>query len=87
MAKETLNKHKIDSGANAIKYWHKGDAKSLALLKRYCEEDVKITKDIYDFVLANKHLLFKDHWNTARKVDLDFSYPNQCQNLNLFSQF
>ena len=81
IAKETLGRYKIDSGANAIKYWHRGDPKSLALLKKYCEEDVRITKEIYDFVLANNYLMFKDHWNTARKVDLDFSYRDQAQTL------
>lgn len=79
IAKETLKTGKIDSGANAVKYWHKGDPKSLALLKKYCEEDVKITKEIYDFVLANEYLMFKDHWNTMRKVELDFSYQDSGQ--------
>jgi DEAD/DEAH box helicase domain-containing protein len=84
IAKETLKRYKIDSGANAIKYWHKGDPKSLALLKKYCEEDVAITKDIYDFVVANEYLMFKDHWNTARKVGLDFSYPVATGQASLF---
>ena len=75
IAKETLGRYKIDSGANSIKYWHKGDPKSLSLLKKYCEEDVAITRDIYDFVIKNEHLMFKDHWNTVREVGLDFSYP------------
>jgi len=75
LAKETLDREKIDNGLNAVFYWHKGDEESLTKLKKYCEEDVRITKDIYDFVLKNNHLLFKDKWNTLRRVDLDFSYP------------
>lgn len=84
IAKETLGRYKIDSGANAIKYWHKGDPKSLALLKKYCEEDVAITRDIYDFVVAHEHLMFKDHWNTVREVGLDFSYPVNTGQTSLF---
>ena len=41
--------------------------------------DVLITRDIYDFVIKNKHVLFKDKWNTLRKVELDFSYPEETQ--------
>jgi DEAD/DEAH box helicase domain-containing protein len=75
IAKETLDREKTDSGLNAVYYWQKGDKKSLEKLKKYCEADVLITRDIYDFALKNNHLLFKDRWNTLRKVELDFSYP------------
>lgn len=79
IAKETLGKHKIDSGANAIAYWSRGDKKSLAKLKKYCEADVAITRAIYDFAVKNGFLLFKDHWNNPRKVQLDFSYKQEDQ--------
>lgn len=75
IAKDTLGFEKNDMGANAIKYFQKGDEKSLKLLQKYCEMDVEITKDIYDFVLKNKNLKFTDHWNTKREISLDFSYP------------
>ena len=77
LAKETLDKAKIDNGLNAVFYWNKGDKESLAKLKKYCEDDVRITKELYDFVIKNKHLLFKDKWNTLRRIDLDFSYPDE----------
>jgi DEAD/DEAH box helicase domain-containing protein len=75
IAKDTLGNTKIDSGANAIIYWQKGDTESLAKLKKYCEADVSITRDIYDFGLKNKTLKFTDHWNNPRTIDVDFSYP------------
>lgn len=75
IAKNTLGRAKIDSGANAVLYWKKGDPQSLALLKKYCEEDVAITRDIYDFALVNKKLKFLDHWNNPREIEIDFSYP------------
>ncbi|MBX4205688.1 ribonuclease H-like domain-containing protein [Candidatus Microgenomates bacterium] len=75
IAKDTLNRGKIDVGSNAIVYWNKGDKESLAKLKKYCEEDVAITRDVYDFGLKNKHIKFTDRWNTPRVVDIDFSYP------------
>lgn len=75
IAKDTLGKGKNDSGANAVLYWNNGDPESLAKLKMYCEMDVAITRDIYDFVLTNKYLKFTDRWNSPRVVELDFSYP------------
>ncbi|KKQ37006.1 MAG: DEAD/DEAH box helicase domain protein [Candidatus Woesebacteria bacterium GW2011_GWA1_37_7] len=77
IAKETLDREKTDIGLNAVFYWQKGDKSSLEKLQKYCEADVLITRDIYDFVLKNNHLLFKDKWNTLRKVELDFSYPKE----------
>lgn len=74
-AKDTLGTTKNDAPANAIKYWQAGDAKSLALLKKYCEQDVLLTRDLYDYGLQNKHLKYTDHWNNPRVVEVDFSYP------------
>lgn len=74
-AKDTLGRKKIDVGTNAVYYWQKGDKKSLTKLKKYCEEDVIITKEIYDFGKKEGHLKYKDKWNTPRKVEVDFSYP------------
>jgi DEAD/DEAH box helicase domain-containing protein len=75
IAKETLDTEKIDIGINAVMYWKNGDKKSLKKLQNYCEDDVDITKRIYDFGLKNGHLLYKDKWNTLRNFEVDFSYP------------
>lgn len=75
LAKDTLSTAKVDSGSNAILYWQKHDAESLRLLRTYCEADVAITRDLYDFALKNKHLKYTDHWNNPRIVEVDFSYP------------
>jgi len=75
IAKATLGIQKTDTGENAVLYWEKHDPKSLELLRKYCRDDVEITKKIYDFVLKNKKLLFTDFWNNPREVKIDFSYP------------
>lgn len=75
LARATLGTGKLDSGENAIKYWQKGDKESLAKLKKYCEADVTITRDLYDFGLRNGYLKFIDFWNETREVKVDFSYP------------
>jgi len=75
IAKETLGDQKVDDPRNAIIYWQKRDPESLAKLKYYCEEDVSLTKKIYDYGMKNKKLIFKDYWNTVRTIEVDFSYP------------
>ena len=74
IAKATLGMQKTDSGENAVLYWERGDKRSLELLQKYCEDDVRITKDIYDYVLKNKSLKFTDYWNNPREIEIDFSY-------------
>ena len=74
IAKETLGSVKTDVGTNAVKYWEAGDEESLAKLRKYCEADVLLTRDVYDFAVREKKLMFKDKWNTLREVELDFSY-------------
>ncbi len=80
LAKETLGREKIDIGVQAVYYWQQGGKENLKKLQRYCEDDVLITRDLYDFGLKNGYLKYKDKWNTPRKVEVDFSYPAQVLN-------
>ncbi|MGI6278340.1 MAG: ribonuclease H-like domain-containing protein [Patescibacteria group bacterium] len=76
LAQVNLGKKKVDVGFNAVKYYYQGDQESLKKLKKYCEMDVLITKDLYDFVLRKRGLKIPDRkTKTASWLDLDFSYP------------
>jgi len=75
IATETLGHSKIDNGLNAVYYWQEHSKESLAKLKKYCEMDVIVTKEVYDYGLKNKQLKYKDKWNTPRILEVDFSYP------------
>ncbi|OGM11545.1 hypothetical protein A2W13_02300 [Candidatus Woesebacteria bacterium RBG_16_36_11] len=75
LAKETLDKEKSDIGVNAVLYWQSQSKENLEKLKKYCEMDVIITKELYDFGLKNHFLKYKDRWNTPRMVNVNFSYP------------
>ena len=87
LAKGTLGKSKNDNGVNAIIYWNAGDPGSLAKLKRYCEMDVAITRDIYDHALKNGVLKYIDFWNETRQIRLDFSYPKENSSTRQHSLF
>lgn len=75
IASQTINHTKIDQGLNAVDYWRQHTPETLAKLKKYCEADVLVTRDVYDFGLKNGFLKYMDKWNTARRLDVDFSYP------------
>lgn len=77
LAQSTLNTGKTDSGIKAVEYWRSQSKKDLAKLKKYCEQDVIITRDLYDFGMKNKYLKYIDKWNHPRKVSIDFSYPKK----------
>lgn len=75
IASQTLGHSKTDVGTNAVLYWQQATKESLQKLKFYCEADVMVTKEVYDYALKNSQLKYKDKWNTVRTCDVDFSYP------------
>ena len=79
IASETLGHTKTDNGLNAVKYWAEHSAESLAKLQKYCEADVIVTKEVYDYGLKNRQLKFIDKWNTVRTFPVDFSYPKKTE--------
>ncbi len=75
LATQTLGAHKTDIGTNAVLYWKEHSPESLAKLKHYCEADVILTRDLYDYGVTHRKLNYVDKWNTAREIPVDFSYP------------
>ena len=61
VAQGTLGSGKTGSGLEAILYFNNG---RMDLLKKYCLDDVKITRQIYDYALRNQKLLYKDFFKT-----------------------
>ncbi len=72
---QTLGAHKTDVGTNAVVYWKSQDPAQLAKLREYCEADVQLTRDLYDYGVKEKKLKFIDKFNTPREFSVDFSYP------------
>jgi DEAD/DEAH box helicase domain-containing protein len=87
IATESLGHSKSDVGTNAVIYWNEGSKESLEKLKKYCEMDVLVTKEVYDFGMKNKMLKYKDKWNTARSFEVDFSYPKEIVEDNQMGLF
>ncbi|MBI4090748.1 MAG: ribonuclease H-like domain-containing protein [Candidatus Komeilibacteria bacterium] len=58
IAQATLGHGKSGDGLDAIKYFQQGDWTSL---EKYCLDDVKVTKDIYDYGLAHGYIWFANN--------------------------
>ena len=66
VAQATLGSGKTGKGTEAILYFRQG---RWDLLEKYCLDDVKITKQIYDYVLKNKKLSYRDFFK-AKEIPL-----------------
>lgn len=57
VAMGTFNKGKIGHGLEAITWWRSGE---IDKIRKYCLEDVKITKELYEFACENNYLKCKE---------------------------
>ena len=57
IAHATLGVKKGGHGLVAVEWWKKGEIDKII---KYCIEDVKITKDLYDYAVKNGKLMYKD---------------------------
>lgn len=76
IAQETLGVGKSGNGLDAIKFYQQKDFESL---KKYCLQDVKITRDIYDYGVRKGILKYKNKWNRLIETPIDFSFQQKAQ--------
>ncbi|MDO8523950.1 MAG: ribonuclease H-like domain-containing protein [bacterium] len=69
IAEATLGRKKTGSGLDAIAWWKAGEFEKV---KQYCIEDVRITKDIYEYALKNGKVHYLD-FGEKRDIPLDTS--------------
>ncbi|MBP9749350.1 MAG: ribonuclease H-like domain-containing protein [Candidatus Pacebacteria bacterium] len=57
IAEATLGVNKSGHGLEAVQWWKEGKED---LVRKYCEDDVRITKEVYDYARKHKELKYKD---------------------------
>lgn len=84
IAAGTLGRQKTGHGLDAITWWKNGEIEKL---RKYCEEDVRITKEVYEYALANKLLKYKigrdsgtipidiSGWEEKHEHSMNFTLP------------
>ncbi len=69
LAEGTLGKNKSGGGADAINWWRAGD---IERVRSYCIDDVRLTKELYEYALKNGKLIFKEG-GVLNEIKLDVS--------------
>ncbi len=87
LAEATLGIKKSGHGLEAVTWWKEGQIDKII---KYCIDDVKITKDIYDYAIKNGKLKYKDlglngeikdikldvkNWEKAEENVMNFTLP------------
>lgn len=63
VAQGTLGTRKSGHGLDAIRYWNRQE---LDKLQKYCLDDVRITKEIYEYGAKHGELLFMNKFSTGK---------------------
>ncbi len=71
VAQATLGKGKSGDGRRAIALFRAG---RIDELKQYCLDDVKITRELYDYALQNGKLMYSD-FSAKKEIPLSISEP------------
>jgi len=67
VAEATLGVQKSGNGLEAVSWWKEG---AIEKIRDYCLQDVKITKELYDYALSNGLLKYRD-FGTLRDIPLN----------------
>ena len=70
LAEATLGRGKSGDGLKAGEWWREGKKD---LVREYCIEDVRLTRELYDYAIKNGKLRFKD-LSQKRDIKLDTSH-------------
>ncbi|MCG6949945.1 MAG: ribonuclease H-like domain-containing protein [Acidobacteria bacterium] len=65
----TLNEGKIADGLQALEWWNRGEIDKII---EYCREDVRVTRDLYDFGKRNRWVLVSRFGGNPRKVEVEW---------------
>ena len=69
IAQATLGYGKSGSGLMAVEYWKQGQMDEL---KDYCLQDVKVTKEVYEYGLKHGALAYPDFGGDRKGIKVDF---------------
>lgn len=69
VAEATVGAKKSGHGLQAVRWWREG---KIDEIKKYCEQDVRVTKKVFDYALKHGHVKFKDG-SRKREIPLDTS--------------
>lgn len=72
LAKTNLGTAKSGHGMDAITWWREGNVEAI---KKYCLDDVRITRDIYEFGKKNGHVIAETRTDPRVSVPVSWQEP------------
>lgn len=69
VAEATIGAKKSADGLQAVRWWREG---KIDEVKKYCTQDVKVTKKVFDYAMTHGHVKFKDG-SRKREIPIDTS--------------
>ena len=69
VASSTLGTGKSADGLQALEWWRQGEIEKIA---EYCKEDVRVTKELYDFGKRNRCVLISRFGGKPKPVDVEW---------------
>ena len=79
VASATLGQKKSADGLQSIVWWRQGKIDEVVA---YCKQDVVVTKNVYDYAMANGHVLYEKN-GVKEQIALDTSTWEQPSENNL----
>jgi len=77
LASATLGAKKLGSGMESLVWWKNGEVEKV---RKYCMEDVRITKELYDYAREQGHLKYRDmSVGGARGTLTDIALPRAAE--------
>ena len=70
VAKATVGAKKSADGLQAVRWWRAGKIKEI---KKYCEQDVKVTMQVFEYARTHKHIKVKDG-TRVREIPIDTTH-------------
>ena len=72
VAQATLGMGKSGTGLQAVEFWKNGE---IDLLREYCTQDVRVTRDVYEHALAHHEIFFYDRLGQKQSVSMPILPP------------
>ncbi len=76
VAAASVGHRKTGHGLQAIEWWKQGEVDKI---KKYCLEDVRITKEVYEYGLKYNALAFEDRSGERKAIPVDFAIKTVVQ--------
>ncbi len=84
VAAATIGARKSSHGLQAVAWWKEGKIEEI---REYCQQDVKVTKEVYEFGLKNGYVLFDDRSGERRLIPVNFTPVPEKTVVNLTMGF